>query len=84
MQGAFANAQCLTSVEIASGATYIPSRAFYNCSNLSEIIVPDSVYQIGQDAFNNTAYYKNRNRVEIHTSSCTFLISFHSLSEITE
>lgn len=64
MQGAFADATNLTTVEIASGATYIPYRAFYNCSNLSEIIIPDSVYQIEQDAFTNTAFYNDDNNWE--------------------
>lgn len=55
----------------ASGSLTIPSTyngkpvtsisylAFYGCANLDSITIPNSVTSIGEDAFNNTAYYNN-------------------------
>ena len=41
----------LKTVSITSG-TNIPQDAFYNCSNLTSITIPDSVTSIGSNAFN--------------------------------
>ena len=42
----------LKKVELLS-ATIIPEKAFNNCSTIETIIIPDSVINIGKDAFNN-------------------------------
>ena len=35
----------------------IGNSAFYNCTKLTRITIPDSVTSIGNDAFTGTAYY---------------------------
>lgn len=51
--GAFENCMSLTKVEFASGSvcTLIGSKAFYNCTALTEFEVPASVIQLGDEAF---------------------------------
>ncbi len=39
--------------------TSIGDRAFYNCTGLTSVTIPDSVTSIGVDAFYNTEYYNN-------------------------
>lgn len=48
---AFANANTLRSVNIASGYTTIGSKAFSNCPNLTLVVIPKSVTSIADDAF---------------------------------
>lgn len=43
----------LTSVEIESGISTIPSIAFYGCANLKNVVLPSGVATIGDDAFCN-------------------------------
>ena len=48
--GAFGSCSNLTAVTIGSGCTYIGTHAFQKC-NLSEVVIPASVLQIGSGAF---------------------------------
>lgn len=39
--------------------THIGEYAFYNCEEVTSVVIPDSVVWIGDGAFEETAYYKN-------------------------
>lgn len=54
----------IKSVVIEDGITDIMSWLFMRCSQLASITIPDSVTQIGEDAFGGTAYYDNENNWE--------------------
>ncbi|MGN1478509.1 MAG: leucine-rich repeat domain-containing protein, partial [Acutalibacteraceae bacterium] len=54
----------ITSVTIPNGVKNIGNSAFDNCSKLKDIVIADSVTQIGIDAFYDTAYYNNSNNWE--------------------
>ncbi len=45
-------------LEIAEGTVGIADGAFKDCYDLAELIVPDSVYRIGKDAFAGTQWYE--------------------------
>ncbi len=49
--GAFENNSVVTDVELSSIVTKIYNKAFANCTNLSKIIIPQSVASIGDNAF---------------------------------
>lgn len=53
-----------TSIVLDEGTKAIAEEAFYNCSNLVDLTVPDSVVSIGKHAFTSTAwnntYYKSQ------------------------
>lgn len=49
--GFFGGCSALTSVTIGNGVKIIGDRAFFNCSLLKSIIIPDSVTSIGRYAF---------------------------------
>lgn len=49
--GAFENNSVITDVELSSIITKIYNKAFVNCTNLSKIIIPQSVASIGDNAF---------------------------------
>lgn len=56
----FTNCTGITSLTIEEGVTTIARRAFYNCSNLSEISLPKTVENIDTTAFGGTAWFENQ------------------------
>ena len=48
----------LTSITLLDGCTYIGPSAFMGCTNVSEIVIPDSVTWMASDALNGTAWLK--------------------------
>lgn len=57
---AFTGCSGLTSVVIPNSITTIGYAAFSNCSNLMSITMPNSVISIKENAFYETAWYKNQ------------------------
>ena len=58
-------AGCSTSVIPADGSvTSIGERAFYDCEELTSIVIPDTVTSIGDWAFSGTAYYNDESNWE--------------------
>jgi len=49
----------LISVTIPNSVTDIDAYAFFCCSNLENISMPDSLIHIGREAFGGTAYYRD-------------------------
>ena len=49
-----------TSIDIKDGTISISSYAFYNCRNLISITIPNSVINIGYDAFNRCTFVKDK------------------------
>ena len=49
-----------TSISLQDGTLGIASYAFYNCSGLTSVTIPNSVTYIGSDAFSSTAWYNNQ------------------------
>ncbi|MEE0858725.1 MAG: leucine-rich repeat protein, partial [Acutalibacteraceae bacterium] len=58
--GAFECNTKIKSVVIPNGVTRIGAGAFYGCTSLENISVPDSVISIYNAAFHNTAWYNNQ------------------------
>lgn len=55
VEGAYTQDETLTSVIIPEGVTDIGEIAFYGCSNLREVIFPDSLKTIREEAFGETS-----------------------------
>lgn len=62
------------------GAVYpvdkIAGRAFYNCTNLSSVTLPESIVSIEEDAFYNTGIYNNASNWEkgvLYVSNCLIM-----------
>ena len=51
----------ITSVIVENGVTYISGHAFDNCINLKSIKLPDVAAWVEENAFEDTAYYKDPN-----------------------
>lgn len=51
---------CPASVEIKEGTVGIAAYAFFDCSELEEVSIPDSVISIGAGAFDGTPWYDNQ------------------------
>jgi hypothetical protein len=49
-----------TCIELDEGTVCISSQAFAGCSNLTNIIIPNSVTSIGWGAFEGTGWYENQ------------------------
>lgn len=54
----------IKTVDIQDGVTSIGNWNFSGCTNLMNIMIPDSVTHIGWGAFKNTAYYNDENNWE--------------------
>ena len=59
--GAFEDCSNLTNVTILNCSSSIGSKTFKNCSNLANIVIPDSISNIECNAFDDTAYYNDKN-----------------------
>lgn len=57
---AFTSNKNLISVTIPDSVKYIESNAFSYCTNLTDITFPEELYNIGGDAFFETAWLKNK------------------------
>ena len=58
---AFASCSSLSSITIPASVKSIDIDTFKDCTSLADITIPDSVTVIRRGAFNNTAYYNDRN-----------------------
>lgn len=50
-EGAFSGCISLSDIELSSSLTCVEDSTFYNCTDLTEISIPDSVNEIGDGAF---------------------------------
>ena len=49
-----------THIDVSKGTTMICNSAFYNCSSLTSITIPNSVNYIGSNAFEGTSWFNNQ------------------------
>lgn len=76
------NKETLNSVSVKQGVTTIGATAFMNCINITEVNLPDSIEQIGTDAFSQCKALQNiylSENIEIIGSS-----AFSNCSSLTE
>ncbi len=57
--GAFQGNETITSVTVPSSVTEIETYAFEDCTNLSELKLPENIYFFGRRAIKNTAIYND-------------------------
>ncbi|MBO5627749.1 MAG: leucine-rich repeat domain-containing protein [Aeriscardovia sp.] len=72
-----------TSFEIREGTTAIVDSAFYNCTNLTDVIIPNSVAKIGPLAFSGCSSLTNVTIPGIPTIDEKTFENCASLSELT-
>ena len=65
-EGVFTNCTALTTIELNDGLEYIGCSAFVKCSNLRDIIFPDSVTFVGDFAFSNTGWVNELSNGEVY------------------
>jgi len=63
---AFEGYEKLRSVVLHNGIDTIHKSAFLNCTNLTDINFPDSLFYIGPYAFNGTTWYENQHDGEVY------------------
>lgn len=63
---AFEGYEKLRSVVLHNGIEAIHKSAFMNCTNLTDINFPDSLFYIGPYAFNGTAWYESKPDGEVY------------------
>ena len=56
----YLNGELVTELVIPDDVAEIKQYAFYNCSGLTSITIPNSVTSIGNNAFSGTAWYNNQ------------------------
>ena len=57
----YANRDSIKTVSIGSGVTSVGTYAFYDCKNLTGVMIPDSVTRIGRQAFYNCSNLQDVN-----------------------
>ena len=88
--GVFALCDKLNSVKIEDGITVIPSKLFFGCSSLTNIIIPTTVTNIGKWAFSNCTNLESISLPNGITSTeesafegCSKLVNIHIPAGIT-
>ena len=61
-----------TSISINDGTMSISPSAFYKCTGLTSIAIPNSVTEIGESAFKNTAWYDNQDDGVIYINNVLY------------
>lgn len=59
LQSAFSKSNYIRSISLSEGLKSIEGWAFFECNQLSDISIPNSVTSIGAYAFKDTAFYNN-------------------------
>lgn len=79
---AFDKCEAITSLFINKGVEKIGNFAFWNCKNLSDITLPDSITSLWYASFSGTQYYKDRSNWEndvLYVGDC-LIVADSSLS----
>jgi len=62
--GSFENDNVITGLTVSSGITDISENAFFRCTNLTSITLPDSMEKVSKNSFEYTGYYNDTNNWE--------------------